>query len=96
MADELIPEAKVRMEKVGLKVSEDDFGHRMLLKFARLEARKWGDKVGDDAVWFAVSKEVWSTEKPDTSNARPGKTEDDPRWHGGHAKNVSSSLEGRN
>ena len=54
----------------------------MLLKFARLEARKWGDKVGDDAVWFAVSEEVWSTEKPDTSNARPGKTEDDPRWHG--------------
>ena len=26
MADELIPEAKVRMEKVGLKVSEDDLG----------------------------------------------------------------------
>jgi hypothetical protein len=82
IADELIPEAKVRMGKVGLKVSEDDFGHRMLLKFARLEARKWGKKVGDDAVWLAVSKEIWGTEKSDTTHARPGNIENDPRWDG--------------
>jgi hypothetical protein len=74
----VVVQAKIRMKKAGRPFSQDEIGRRILLDFARLEARAHRGKVRDGALKEEVFAEIYRREGDVALGTTPQAV--DERW----------------